>query len=111
MSICDEAGAGGVLGRGCATVFTVRILAASFHVGETAYNIDKARRGVLEKVVIKLIRPVKPRKLPVANKVLYQDTLNGLWNERDLVPYETAASLIADYATKRNEYLSRSPCG
>ena len=106
MSNYVENGSGGLNVRGCA-LERMRPLIAEFHVGDVAYSIDKARRDVREKVVIKLIRPVKPRKLPVANKVLYQDTLNGLWNEYDLVTLDEASALSAVYRQKRQDDLSR----
>jgi len=95
--VYDELTSGGLRVGGCPFVGVLRASVTAFGIGDTVYNIAKARRGFLEKVVIKVVRTVVSRRTQGANRVLYVDTLNGLWNEYDLVVYEKAVELIQMY--------------
>jgi hypothetical protein len=95
--IYNEIGSGGVKLRGCAKYSENHIYTTIFGVGDILYNIDKARRGVLEKVVIKQIIPINTRFTYGQFKVLYKDTLNALWNERDLVTLGQAQTIAVAY--------------
>ena len=94
----DEVGAGGVTADGCVAPEWLWSSLTVFGVGDTAYSIAKARRGILEKIVVKVVRAVSSRKTQGARTVLYQDTLNGLWNEFDLVTYDEAIELVHQHA-------------
>ncbi len=95
--IYDEVGSGGSTAAGCIVVGMLHPSVTTFGIGDTVYNVQKARRGVLEKVMIKSIRAVTSRRTRGVNRVLYVDTFNGLWNERDLVPFGTAMALAEVY--------------
>ncbi len=95
--IYDEIGSGGVNTKGCAYYDRTHIYTTKFGVGDILYNIYKARRGKLEKVVIKQILPIKTIYTGGQFKVMYKDTLNGLWNEWDLVILADAKALSLAY--------------
>lgn len=103
----DEVGSGGVATGGCSVVEALYPRVTAIGVGDTLYSISKARRGKLEKVVIKAVRTVTSRRTYGSNRVIYQDTLNGLWNEHDLVLHEEAIALIAIYNLARQADLER----
>ncbi len=95
--IHDVPTSGGTVVSGYGVPAQLHVTVARFGVGETLYYIDKARRGILEKVVIKAIRAIVSKRTPARGKVLYVDTFNGLWNEWDLVPQATADALVDAY--------------
>lgn len=64
-----------------------------FGPGDVAYDVRKARRGVLEPVAIK---KHKMLWLGRSQSVLYIDTMNGLWNETDLVDFRTASAMAVE---------------
>lgn len=103
----DEVGSGGVEIGGCLTIEILYPRVTALGVGDTLYSIAKARRGKLEKVVIKAVRTVTSRRTYGSNRVIYQDTLNGLWNEYDLVLHEEALALITIYNYARQADLER----
>ena len=105
----DEMGSGGVSLRGCGPVTLLHSLVTSFSAGDILFNIKKARRGVLEKVVVKTTRVVANRRTFGAKRVLYTDTLNGLWNEDELVPYQQAVALAEAYYQNMLDTLSQRP--
>lgn len=93
----DEIGDGGAIPKGCAVISYIRFINALFDIGDVLYNVNAARRGRLEKVVIKAKKIANPAKTQGTDVVLYIDTLNGLWNEDDLVSYSDAQLAIANY--------------
>ena len=107
--IYGEVASGGVTLNGCVVFIRKRHFAGDFLAGEIVYDANKARRGVLEKVVIKEARVVKARGTFGSNRVLYVDTFNGLWNEHDLVPYEVAVELMQDVLDALEKVLNRLP--
>jgi hypothetical protein len=92
-----EVGSGGITIRGCAATECLRRVVTQFNEGDVLFNVAKARRGILEKVVIKRVRRVTSSGSGAQRVALYEDTLNGLWNEYDLVVYEQAVELIQNY--------------
>jgi hypothetical protein len=109
--IYDEAVTGGVRGSGCALFNCYLPFAGQYRIGEVLFDASKARRGVLEKIVIKGVRVSMSRRRGSLKVVLYQDTFNGLWNEFDLVPFEGAVELIQAHLDSIENDLSRlSPC-
>lgn len=105
--IFHETTSGGATLAGQAAADRLRPVRTTFGVGDTVYVAAKAKRGGLEKVVVKEVRSVISRRTHGSNRVLYRDTLNGLWNEGDLVPYQSALELIADYGTEVENARSR----
>lgn len=109
----DELASGGVSLLGCSNVTHLQprpTYVGRFVAGDTLYNVAKARRGVLEKVVIKGVRMIASRRTFGSNRVLYTDTFNGLWNEYDLVPYEDAVELILRWADALEADKNRLAC-
>ena len=72
------------------------LITYDYAVGSIVYNINKARRGILEAVAIKKVRIVTPTNGDVI-AILYQDTYNGLWNEYDLCNEQEATDLAIIY--------------
>jgi hypothetical protein len=103
----DEVGSGGAKARGCALIGLVTPLVTAFDIGDIVYAEAKARRGVLEKIVIKAIRPVAARRTHPRDVVLYVDTFNGLWNERDLVTRDEAELLVEEYRQRVQDELNQ----
>ena len=93
----NEAAQGGVIAGGCARPQQKHLETTLFAPGDVAYNLDKARRGTLEKVVVKKQKLLCTRKVAGLQRVLYTDTLNGLWNEDELVDFATARALAMEY--------------
>jgi hypothetical protein len=105
----NELTSGGVRSGGCTITDTYRTIETQFGIGNTLYYVAKARRGKLEKIVIKGVRIVASRRTYGATRVLYQDTFNGLWNEHDLVSYEKAVELIQGYHATLEADRNRLP--
>lgn len=93
----NEVGSGGAKTGGCVIVLVSHQYVTMFGIGDILYNIHKARKGVLEKVVIKELVPIKQSLTYGQFRVIYKDTLNALWNETDLVDLETAKDLAEEY--------------
>ncbi len=85
---------GTILARTCNTYYKSDTLYYKYNPGDVLYLAYKAKIGKLEKVKIKDVRVVSSRKILGAFSFVYVDTLNSLYNERDLV-YETDALLLA----------------
>jgi hypothetical protein len=82
-----------------------------FYIGDTVYVKPKALKGVLEKISIKEVRfpgsydPTRGRMVRYdINIPLYVDTLNALFNEKELVTYVDALALIQDYRNRQDAW-------
>lgn len=95
--IYNEIGSGGAMSGDFVLPIVLRPVLTKFVPGEALYNVAKARRGVLEKVIVKAVRSVTSKKTLGVNRVLYIDTFNGLWNEYDLVRPDEARALVGTY--------------
>lgn len=93
----NETGSGGVITDGLTPPTVLHPVLTMFVPGEAVYSAAKARRGILEKVIIKVVRTVTNKRTKGANRVIYMDTFNGLWNERDLVRPDEAHALISSH--------------
>lgn len=87
-------GSGSLRVHGCPQITVDQFYDSRFAVGDTAYDRLSARKGKLEKVVIRKIvfRTRGGLILP-----LYIDTLNGLYNEIDLVTHDEAVEIAKSY--------------
>jgi hypothetical protein len=90
MATFNEIGAGGGSLGGCAIITYIKIYHTMFAAGDIVFNIDKAKKGVLEKVVIKRQRVINSVYTGGQFEVMYVDTLNALWNEWDLISHSEA---------------------
>jgi len=95
--VYDEMGSGGMIVSGCMAFSHVHYVITTYGPGDMLYNVHKARKGILEKIVIKKPRVVQSAKTYGLAISLYVDTLNALWNEDDLVTYDEAVDLATDY--------------
>jgi hypothetical protein len=96
----NEIGLGGLRVSGCWVITVSHIYITAYGIGDILYDVKKARRGVLERIVIKQIVPVKQSLTGGQFVALYKDTLNGLWNENDLVSSATAKAMAENYYTQ-----------
>jgi hypothetical protein len=97
MTTYNETTSGGLKISGCFLVKIIRSLQTLYGPGDIVYNIHKARKGTLEKVVIKEQKAIKNKKTMGKFLFMYTDTFNGLWNEWDLIRLPLAKSLAEDY--------------
>lgn len=81
-----------------------------FQANDTAYVKDSARRGILEKVVVKEILLTKNSFTFNQYLVKYKDTFNRLYIEGDLVDEYNALVLIEAYLERKQADLDAQPC-
>jgi len=103
-------GSGGVTTGGCA--LTSRYVYITYKWGENSvlYVKHKAVKGILERVAIK--RVILNSGPKTGNQVIpiYQDTLNSLWNEDDLLIEEHARDLALMYWEIREAQIAAAQC-
>jgi len=97
MAIYDETSSGGAVLGGCASLVYLKTYITAFGVGDIVYSLPKAKRGVLEKVVIKRLKVLSEQRTGGVFQVMYVDTLNALWNEWDLVSHAEAIAIAKAY--------------
>src|SRR4051812_17291189 len=68
-----------------------------YPVGSFIYIKEKARKGVLRYVVIKLYDLNISKKTSGQPVVIYTDTLNGLWNQNEFCSETVAVDLATTY--------------
>ena len=83
-----------ILARACNTYYKTDTILYKYNIGDVLYLSYKAKIGKLEKIKIKDVRIISSIQINGAISVMYVDTLNTLYNERDLT-YETDALLLA----------------
>lgn len=83
---------------GCALLEITKQFVVKFGIGSKAYRIDKARKGILEVVVIKKINRVKTSYGDYI--INYVDTFNAVWFESDLAYQSEAVALAIAYWNK-----------
>lgn len=97
MATFDEIGNGGERMSGCAILTYLKTYRTTFAAGDIVFIIDKAQKGVLEKIVIKKQKVINSLMTGGQFEVMYLDTLNALWNEWDLVSHAVAIAIVEDY--------------
>lgn len=97
MAVFNETGSGGALMAGCAIITYVDVHQTLFAARDIVFNITKAKRGILEKIVIKKVKIINGTLTSGQFEVMYIDTYNALWNEWDLVSHATALALATAY--------------
>jgi hypothetical protein len=75
-----------------------------------AYLKYKAQKGVMERIAIKRVIINKNARTAYADVVLYQDTLNSLYNESDLITEDEAKYLAQIYWLTQLEEYQRNYC-
>lgn len=102
---------GGAKTYGCAVSYGGHVYVTPFGPGDVTYNVHKARKGVLEKVVVKQIVTVRASLVGGLFSYLYKDTFNGLWNADELVTLDVAKDLAIAYNEMLLEQLRAiDPC-
>jgi len=97
MAIFNETGSSGVKTGGCAIITYIKTYRTAFAAGDIVFNVDKANKGVLEKIIIKKSRIINSAKTGGQFEAMYVDTLNALWNEWDLISHAEAIALVQLY--------------
>lgn len=97
--IYNDTGSGGIKVSGCPILSDSHYYETSYDIGDVLYSEEKARHGILEKVVIKQIVPTNVALTGGQYHVLYRDTFNALWNDGELVSFSIAEDMAEDYHT------------
>lgn len=108
MATYEETSNGGAIPGGCAIVKYVDVILTTFGPGDVLYSVHKARKGVMEKIVIKKPRLANLERTQGYPVILYVDTLNGLWNEDELIPFNEAQELAIEYWNSVIAYLDEN---
>jgi hypothetical protein len=90
-------GSGKLIIDGCTTYYDIPKVYYKYRPGEILYYKPKAEKGKLEKIVIKKVQPVRNGKTEGQFVFVYQDTLNSLYNEYDLIYEPEALQIIRLY--------------
>jgi hypothetical protein len=83
---------GGIQMIGCSSYKLIHFRHYKYRIGSILFSKEKAMRGIYEKIAVKSVR------FPNPYVNLYVDTFNALWNEDEIVSYETAVGLVKEYA-------------
>lgn len=81
-----------------------------WQVNSYVYLKYKALQGIMERVAIKKVIINQSPKTAFAEVVLYQDTLNSLYNENDLITEEEALYYAQLYWLTQLEQYQKSIC-
>lgn len=106
----DYTASGGITLYGCTPYEFDIYVYYQYAIGSIVYRRDSAQnKGLFRKVAIKDV--IFPNHNPNAAP-LYLDTLNGLWNQNDLVSYDVASVLIDAYILQNdaNNVLAAESC-
>lgn len=90
-------GTGGAITSGCATTSYLVYNKYKWIVNSILYIKHKAAKGVLERIAIKRVILNRGPKTGGQLVPIYQDTLNSLWNEEDLILESEANELVQTY--------------
>lgn len=97
---------------GCCAVRFVENFIALYPVGARVFIKSKAVIGKLEFVVIKKIRRLLPNNISsygILPEVMYEDTLNRIWSEEELITESHANNLYESYL-KEIRILKEKSC-
>lgn len=81
----------------CAPAIQAVTYSYNFQEGSIVFSVEKAKKGILEKLVVKIVKIVVNKKTQGQVVVLYIDTLNGLWNENELCSFNEAKAFAVEY--------------
>jgi hypothetical protein len=91
---------GGVEVKSCSLIRYIQQVYTKYFARDILYNIHAARKGKLEKIVLKERLVSNFKRTYGRLNVVYKDTYNGLWNESDLIEYADAYALAQAYFEK-----------
>ncbi len=95
--IYNEVATGGAELGGCSVVVYTDVVVTQYGPGDILYSLAKAKKGVLEKVVIRKQHIVNPIFVHGGLVVYYEDSFHSLWNESDLTTHQNAVDLATAY--------------
>lgn len=103
-------GSGTVYTKGCAVTKKITYIQYKYGENSIVYVKYKAEKGIIERIAIKRVLLNSGPK--TFNKIIpiYEDTLNSLYNEDDLILEEDAKALALAYWTKRQESINALAC-
>lgn len=83
----------------------------AFSIRDQAWLRYKAEIGILESIIIKKIKLVDYTTRGTGlSIILYIDTFNAIYNERDLIYYEEAVTLVEAYLYRRRIEEALAEC-
>lgn len=103
-------GSATVYTKGCADTEAFAYLNYEWGEGSILFAKHKALKGIMEKVAIKRVILNASAKTGYSVVPIYQDTLNSLWNEKDLLTEPDAKALAIQYWEKRKLENANLPC-
>lgn len=100
-------GSGVTKTSGCAMTSSLVYTPYKWSVNSILYIKHKANKGILERVAIKrvILNSAYNQIVPI-----YQDTLNSLWNEDDLLIEGQARDLAIAYLELRESQIAEARC-
>jgi hypothetical protein len=103
-------GSGSIQLKGCAGVVGKYFYQTKFGERSAAYTLQKAKKGIIEKIVVKQV--ILHRSPKTYNQIvwLYKDTFNGLWNESDLLTHQEAIDIATAYLEKKQAEAQAWKC-
>lgn len=114
MALFTYTASGGLSMNKCGIWYTfipnyVRRIA--FSVRDQAWLRYKAEKGILESIIIKKIKLINftTRGTGLAI-IMYIDTFNAIYNERDLIYYDEAVALVEAYLYRRRVEEASAGC-
>jgi hypothetical protein len=81
----------------CGSAIQATTYTYEYNQGSIVYSIAKAKKGILEAIVIKSVRLFINQKTFGQTKVMYYDTFNGLWGQEELCTQATAKAFAIEY--------------
>jgi hypothetical protein len=101
-------GSGSVKTKGCADTSRHVFITYNWSENSILFVKKKAMKGILEKIAIK--RVILNVKNGFSVIPIYQDTLNSLWNENDLLIEQDARDFAIAYWEQQREINAEKEC-
>lgn len=108
--IFEYTGSGTIIVEGCTCPKKEIYLYYKWPENSIAYLKYKAEKGIMERVAIKKVIINKNYATKLAEVVLYQDTMNSLYNENDLITEEEAKYLAQVFWLTQLENYKKNVC-
>lgn len=105
---------GGLTIGGCSLNNSFITIKAKFKEGDAAYEERLARKGRVEKMIIKKLIVLNNERTGGLYQINYVDTLNAVFIEEELVDHQTAIDLATAYLEQQQQLaleLLQNSCG
>ena len=86
----------------CGITSTIEVVNYDYAEGSEVYPIAKAKKGDLERLIIKKVYVIDNRGL---NDIVYVDTLNGAWKQEELCVKSDAVDYAIAYLENQKALL------